>query len=261
MLRALLTGERDPAVLADLSRNQLRNKIPDLVKALEGRFTPHHKLLIEIIFDHIEYLERMIGRLDAEIDALFHEPPPPDPDRAPHPNEPCDTTTPAPTPFEIARDRLDTIPGVAKRAAEVIIAEIGIDMSHFPTAGHLASWAGMCPGNNVTGGKSRSGTTTKGDPWLRDVLVQCAHATSRTKGTYLSAQFWRLTKRIGKKKAAVAVGHSILVAAWHMLHDGVDYQDLGDDWFQRKVDDDHRKDRAIRELHDLGYRVTLDKAS
>lgn len=242
MLKALLAGERDPEVLAELAKGTLRRKIPELQQALRGRFGDHHAVLIGIILDHIEHLETAIAALDARVDELMDRPDPDDDGGG----------------FARARDHLDTIPGVAKRAAEVIVAEIGVDMSRFPTAGHLASWAGMCPGNNITGGKSRSGATTKGNVWLRDVLVQCAWSAARTKDTYLSAQFWRLARRIGKKKAAMAVGHSILVAAWHMLTDDVDYADLGADWFARKVNDDHRRDQAIRNLHDLGYRVTLE---
>lgn len=249
MLRALLAGERDPAVLADLAKGTLRRKIPELQKALRGRFAGHHAMMIGIILDHIEHLEAAIATLDGQVDTIMGEGVPPGSDE--------DVVAP----FVRARDRLDTIPGVGKRAAEVIIAEIGIDMTRFPTAGHLASWAGMCPGNNVTGGKARSGRTTKGDVWLRDVLVQCAWSASRCRDTYLAAQFWRLARRIGKKKAAIAVGHSILVASWHMLTDDVDYTDLGGDWFARKANDDHRRDQAIRSLHDLGYRVTLDKVA
>ena len=249
MLRALLAGERDPEVLADLAKGTLRRKIPELQRALRGRFGEHHGILIGIILDHIEHLEAAIAALDAQIDAVIDEP---------EPEQGGETTT---VPFGRARDRLDTIPGVGKRAAEVIIAEIGTDMSRFPTAGHLASWAGMCPGNNVTGGKNRSGRTTKGDVWLRDVLVQCAWSAARTRDTYLAAQFWRLSRRIGKKKAAMAVGHSILVASWHILTHDIDYDDLGADWFARNVNDDHRRDQAIRNLHDLGYRVTLQKVA
>jgi transposase len=248
MLRALLAGERDPIVLAELAKGVLRRKIPQLQKALRGRFGDHHATLIGIILDHVEHLEAAIAALDRQIDTVMDE------------VDPVDTAEVV-APFARARDRLATIPGVGKRAAEVIIAEIGIDMSQFPTAGHLASWAGMCPGNNVTGGKQRSGRTRKGDVWLRDVLTQCAWSAARTRDTYLAAQFWRLARRIGKKKAAMAVGHSILVAAWHMLTDDIDYHDLGADWFARHVNDDHRRDQAIRNLHDLGYRVTLERAA
>ena len=166
-----------------------------------------------------------------------------------------------PGPFREARDHLDTITGVGKRAAECIIAEIGVDMSRFPTAGHLASWAGMAPGNNITGGKRRSGKTTKGDVWLADILTQCAWSAARSRDTYLSAQYWRLARRIGKKKAAVAVGHSILVICWHLLTNNSDYDDLGGDYFTRRANTDRQRDQLIQQLHDLGYQVTLKKAA
>jgi transposase len=159
--------------------------------------------------------------------------------------------------FAEARDRLDTIIGVGKRAAECIVAEIGVDMGVFPTPAHLASWAGCCPGNNVTGGKRRSGKPTKGDRWLGEILVECAWAAARSRDTYLSAQFWRLSRRIGKKKAAVAVGHSILVVAWHLLRHNCDYNDLGGDYFLRRDADRHRQ-RLVSQLLALGYYVTLE---
>ncbi len=242
MLNALVAGERDPVVLAELARGVLRKKIPELREALRGRFRPHHALLIGMCLDHATYIEAAVAKLDAQVDALF----------ASNPSEDD-------VPFERARDHLDTIPGVAKRAAECIIAEIGLDMTRFPTAGHLASWAGMAPGNNITGGKRRSGTTTKGDVWLKDILVQCAWSASRSRDTYLNAQFWRLARRIGKKKAAVAVGHSILCICWHLLANDCDYADLGGDYFTRRANPDRQRDRLISQLHDLGYRVTLDK--
>ena len=192
MLRALLAGERDPKVLAELARGRLRNKLPALREALRGRFSAHHALLVRLALDHVGQLERSITALDAEVDRVI-------------------------APFAQARDRLDTITGVGKRAAECIIAEIGVDMGVFPTAAHLASWAGRCPGNNVTGGKRRSGRPTKGNRWLGEVLTECAWAAARSRDTYLAAQFWRLARRIGKKKAAIAVGHSILVIAWYLL--------------------------------------------
>jgi transposase len=232
MLRALIDGERDPEVLAELARGVLRKKIPMLREALRGRFNAHHATLLRITLDHLEHLEASIAQLDGEVDRVM-------------------------VPFAEARDRLATIPGVAKRAAESIIAEIGVDMTRFPTAAHLASWAGMSPGNNITGGKRRSGTTTKGDRWLREMLNQCASAASHTRDTYLAAQYWRLARRIGKKKAAVAVGHSILVICWHLLNDNRDYEDLGGDWFVRRTDTDKRRDYLIRQLQDLGYGVAL----
>ncbi len=169
-------------------------------------------------------------------------------------------TSEAGVPFARARDRLDTITGVGKRAAECIIAEIGADMTRFSTAAHLASWAGACPGNNITGGKRGSGKTTHGDVWLLDILTQCAWAAARTRDTYLSAQFWRLARRIGKKKAAIAVAHSILVICWHLLTDDRDYDDLGGDYFTRR-NPDRQRDRLIARLQGLGYRVTLDKVA
>jgi len=241
MLAALVTGERDPHVLADLAKGTLRRKIPALRQALRGRFTEHHAVLIGLSLEHTAHLEQAIARLDERVDAVF----------AAHTSE-------GGAPFTRARDRLDTITGVGKRAAETIIAEIGVDMTRFPTAAHLASWAGVCPGNNITGGKRGSGKTTAGDVWLLEVLTQCAWAAARTRDTYLSAQFWRLARRIGKKKAAVAVAHSILVICWHLLHDDCDYHDLGGDYFTRR-NQDRQRDRLINQLHNLGYRVTLDR--
>src|SRR5512132_1225458 len=232
MLRALLAGERDPKVLAELTRGRLRNRLPELREALRGRFGAHHALLVRLALDHVEQLERSITELDVAVDRAI-------------------------APFARARDRLDTITGVGKRAAECIIAEIGVDMSVFPTAAHLASWAGRCPGNNRTGGKRRSGRPTRGNRWLGEVLIECAWAAARSRDTYLSAQYWRLARRIGKKKAAVAVGHSILVIAWHLLTNNCDYQDLGGDYFVRR-DTQRQRQRAVAQLQALGYRVTLE---
>jgi transposase len=244
MLRALVGGERDPDVLADLARGVLRKKLPELRQALRGRFRDHHALLIGLCLDHLGHLETAAATLDTHIDALF-----------------AANTSEAGVPFERARDRLDTITGVGKRAAETIIAEIGVDMSRFPTAGHLASWAGMAPGTNITGGKRHSGKPTKGNAWLRDILTQCAWSAARTRDTYLSAQFWRLARRIGRKKAAIAVGHSILVIAWHLLTEDCDYDDLGGDYFHRRANPDRHRDHLIEQLHQLGYIVTLKKTA
>ncbi len=232
MLAALVGGERDPEVLAELARGRLRTKLPQLRQALRGRFSDHHALLMGLSLAHLEHLEGAIAALDTEVDQVI-------------------------SPFARARDQLDTITGVGKRAAETIIAEIGVDMAVFPTAGHLASWAGRCPGNNVTGGKRRSGRPTKGNRWLGEVLIECAWAAARSRDTYLAAQYWRLARRIGKKKAAMAVGHSILVIAWHLLANDCDYQDLGGDFFVRR-DADRARQRAVAQLQALGYQVTLE---
>jgi transposase len=235
MLTALVNGERDPQVLAELAKGRLRRKLGQLRQALHGRFSAHHALLVRLSLEHLDHLEHSISVLDTSVDDLI-------------------------APFAQARNRLDTITGVGKRAAECIIAEIGVDMTQFPTAGHLASWAGCCPGNNITGGKRHSGTTRKGNIWLADILTECAWATARTRGTYLSAQFWRLSRRIGKKKAAIAVGHSILVIAWHLLRYQCTYHDLGNDYFAQR-DANRTRQRAISQLHALGYRVTLEPAA
>jgi len=232
MLHALVDGQRDPEVLADMSKASLRKKIPQLKEAMRGRFDSHHALMIRIALEHLEHLEASIAALDDAVDQVM-------------------------VPFAEARDRLDTITGVGQRAAECIIAEIGVDMTRFPTAAHLASWAGLCPGNNITGGKRHSGKTNQGNRWLGEILNQCAQSASQTRNTYLAAQYWRLAKRIGKKKATVAVSHSILVICWHLLTDNCDYDDLGGDWFVRRTDTTKRRDHLIRQLQDLGYGVTL----
>lgn len=236
MLAALVAGERDPEVLAQLAKGVLRKKIPELREALRGRFREHHALLIGLCLDHTAHLEEAIVKLDARVQAVM-------------------------APFAEARDHLDTITGVGKRAAECIIAEIGVDMGVFPTAGHLSSWAGMAPGNNITGGKRRSGKTNKGNLWLADILTQCAWAAARSRDTYLSAQYWRLARRIGKKKAAVAVGHSILCVCWHLLTNNADYDDLGGNYFARRGNTARHQDRLVLQLQELGYQVTLKKVA
>jgi transposase len=200
MIRALIDGQDDPAKLAELARRRLRGKIPELKQALHGRITEHHRFLLRMHLEQIESLEGLIARYDARI----HE---------------------AMAPFAEAAQRLRGIPGVGEQAAEVIVAELGADMTPFPTAGHLSSWAGLCPGNDQTAGKRRSGKTTKGSQWLRTTLVQVAWAASRTKETIFSACYQRWAKRLGRKKALVAVAHKILVVIWHLLKDRTDYRE------------------------------------
>lgn len=234
MLRALVEGTRDPEVLAELARGQLRRKIPQLKEALAGRFGPHHALLVGTVLSKLEFLEEVIAHLSEEISEVI-------------------------APFEPEVELLRTIPGVDRRSAEQIVAEIGVEMGRFGSSARLASWAGMCPGNDESAGKHRSGRTRKGSKWLRTTLIECARAAARSKGTYLSAQHARLKGRRGSKKAAVAVGHSILVAAYHILDRGVPYQDLGADYFLRRHDPERHAARLVRQLQAIGYRVTLEE--
>jgi transposase len=163
-------------------------------------------------------------------------------------------------PFQTIADHLDTIPGVNQRVAQIIIAEIGVDMVRFPTAAHLASWAGVCPGNNESAGKHHGGRTRKGDSWLRAALGEAAAAGVGTKNSYLQAQYRRLAGRRGKKRALLAVGHTILVAAWHMISNEVDYQDLGPEHFVRRIDPVRQTRRLVTQLNQLGYQVQLNPA-
>lgn len=237
MIEALCAGEHDPDVLAEMALTRLRRRLPELRHALIGRFDDHHARMCQAHLARVRDLEDGLARLDQQISEAIE-------------------------PFAHHRDRLCTIPGVAAITAATIIAEIGVDMTRFPTAGHLASWAGMCPGNNESAGKHHSGRTRPGDKWLRAALTQAAWAAARSKhDTYLRAQFWRIARRRGKNKAAIAVGHSILIAAFHIIRDEVDYRDLGGDWFARRHDEDARRRWLIRQLEALGHEVTLTTAN
>jgi transposase len=231
MLDALISGTHDPEVLAELAKGRLRAKLPALREALNGRFTPNHALIVA----HVDFLDESIATLSVQVDEVI-------------------------APFADKVALLDTIPGVDKRTAELLIAEIGPDMSRFPTHRHLASWAGMCPGQNESAGKSKSGKTRHGSKWLRGGLTESAKPAARTKNTYLSAQYQRLRGRRGHQKATIAVCHSILVAAWHMLSQNVPYQDLGDDYFIRRNAEhaDRYRNRLIHQLERLGNKVTLE---
>ncbi len=233
MLRALIAGERDPERLAALARGSLRRKIDQLVPALTGRFLASHGFLLTQLLDHIEYLDRQIATVSAEVARL------------------CG-------PFEEAMALLQMIPGVGRATTEVLVAEIGVDMSRFPTAAHLASWAGVCPGNNESAGKRRTGRTRKGNRWLRAALCEAGWAASRAKGTYLQSQFRRLAfaKAKGGKKAAIAVAHSILIAVWHILTHRVPYRDLGPAHLAQP-EPERAKRVLVRKLEQLGYHVTL----
>jgi transposase len=231
MLAALLGGEEDPAVLAELARGKLRAKLPALRQALEGRVRPYHRALLGELLGHIAYLDEAIGRLHDQI--------------APHL-----------APFAAAVELLQTIPGVSATAAAAIIAEIGVDASRFPSHKHLASWAGVCPGNRQSGGKRLSGKPTKGNVWLRAVLGEVAWAAARSRDTYLRAQFERLARRRGRMKAIVAVAHAILVIIYHLLRTGQPYAELGAAYFDT-LDTTRLAHHHLHRLSQLGYEVTL----
>jgi transposase len=201
MLAALIEGRDDPAELAGLARGKLRGKAPALRQALRGLVTDHHRFLLRTLLRQVDQLEALIAEYGGRIEVVL-------------------------SPFVEAAARLETIPGLGSRAAEVIVAEIGTDMAAFPTAGHLASWAGLCPGNNESAGKRRTGKTTKGSQWLRTTLVQVAWAASHTKETIFSATYRKWAKRLGKKKALVALGHKILVVIYKLLKEKTDYREL-----------------------------------
>ena len=233
MLEALVAGETDTEQLAGLAKGRLKDKHGQLVQALSGRLKPHQSFLIAEHLAQIDYLEGAIERLSHQIEERLR-------------------------PFEQELGWLDTIPGVNRRTAEVLWAETGGDMGRFATARHLASWAGMCPGNNESAGKRRTGRTRKGSPWLRHCLVEAAHGAAHTKNKYLSSQYHRLAARRGKKKAQVAVGHSILVIAYHLLTRQQAYSDLGANYFDER-DRQAVAKRCLNRLQKLGYQVTLEK--
>jgi transposase len=211
---------------------RLRPKRTALERALAGQFGPHQRFLLGEQLCHIDALDEMLERINAEVTERLR-------------------------PEQEAIERLDGVPGIGRRLAEILVAEVGTDMSHFPTAGHLASWAGMCPGNNQSGGKRLNSKARQGNRWLKTALVEAAQAAGRTRGTYLGAQFRRLAARMGRKKAAIAVGHSILVCVWHLLHDGTTYQDLGGGYFDER-DRLRIEQRLVQRLQRLGYRVALE---
>lgn len=235
MLEGLIAGEQDPAALADLARRRLRIKIPALTEALAGRFTEHHAFLARVHLDLIYQHTAAIDRLTERIEALIQ-------------------------PYQGFRDLVCSIPGISTLIADVIIAETGADMAVFPTAKHLASWAGTTPGSNESAGRVKSAKTRPGNPYLQGALGTAAMCAAQNPKTYLGARYRRIASRRGPQRANVAVQHSILTAIWHMATSGTYYEDPGADYYTR-LNPERTRTRAVRQLEAMGYRVTLDSAS
>jgi len=252
MIEALIAGERDPRVLAELAKGRLRVKRAALIEALTGRFDGHHAELAELLLAQIDGLTGQIERLDERIEQLIADLP-----AAQAPAQPGDDDAPGTPPRYLAAvDRLDEITGVGRHAAQVIIAELGLSMAIFPTAGHLVSWAKLCPRAIQSGARSRHGKTGKGDSYLKAVLGEAAIAASRT-NTFLGARYRRLVKRVGKARALVAIARSILVIVWHLLADPtLRYTDLGPAFFDQHLHAQRRTRNHVRQLEALGYRPT-----
>jgi len=231
MIRSLIQGDKDPEAMADLARKQLRDKIPDLCRALEGHVTDHHRFILSELMNHLEYLEGQIERFSRRIEEISG-------------------------PFEEALREITLLPGFEQRSAENVVAEIGTQMAPFPSAEHLSSWAGMSPGSNESAGKNKSGRTNKGSRWLRTALTQAAWAASRKKGSYFQAQYRRLAGRRGKKRALIAVGHSLLVVIYHVLKTHTAYKDLGENYFDN-LNSKRLVPYLVKRLQNIGYEVNL----
>ncbi len=231
MLMALAGGSTDPALLGDLARGQLRKKLPQLRQALTGRFGPHHRFMVRRLLADIDYVEEASAELSRRIEELL-------------------------SPFAQAVERLISIPGLQRRTAEVMLAEIGTNMSQFPSAAHLSSWAGMCPGNHESAGKRRSGKTRRGNRWIRTALVEAGGAAGRTKRTALGARYRRLRGHVAHGRAALAVGRNILEIAYHLLSEQTIYRELGIEYFDRYLAE-RLKGRSFTQLQRLGSQVTL----
>lgn len=234
MIRALIEGKLEPAAMAQLARYRMRSKIPQLTQALRGGVNEHHRFMLKMQMEQVEHLERQIASLDQRIEAVM-------------------------SPLERqAVQTLDEIPGFDKRSAQNTVAEIGTDMNRFPTAAHLASWAGLCPGNNHSAGKRKSGRMTDGNRFLKATLSQCAWAASRKKDSYFAAQHRRIGSRRGLKRATMAVAHSQLCICWELLKHGKPYTDLGRDYFEKR-DENRLASQMVKRLEKLGYDVTLQR--
>ena len=231
ILAHLVAGQTDPALLAELAKGQLRKKQEALEKALAGTVKDHHRFMLVQHLSHIDYLDEAIERLDQEIQAKIR-------------------------PFEAAVAVWDSLPGIGTRLAQIIVAEVGADLKPFEDAPHLASWAGMCPGNNQSAGKRRQGKTRKGSKWLRRALVEAAHGAARTQQSYFKALYHRVASRRGKQRAAIAVGHALLVTGYYLITRQQSYQDLGNAYFDQR-NRDAVKRRAVRKLEQLGFQVQL----
>jgi transposase len=238
MLRALAAGETNPDKMSSMARGRMKRKQGELKRALSGQLTEAQRWVLSELLDQYDRVKEAISKVEQKI---------------------REEIAAAPDPFVSEAVKLmDTIPGVGETIAQILAAEIGVEMSHFPSDKNLSSWAGMCPGNNESAGKRKSGKTTKGSRYLRTALVEAAWAASRTKNTYLSAQYRRFVKRMGKKKALVAVGHSILVIAYHLLNNKRTYQELGGDYFDKRYAE-KRRTRLIKQLQSLGLKVTIEE--
>jgi len=258
MMEALIEGQADPETMAELAKGRLRKKIPELQKALTGLVDDHHRFLLSQHLAHIDFLDEQLGAINEEIglriERMSQKATSSDDNASDEDGKGSEEQS---LTWDEAVEMMDSAPGIDKRMAEMVLAEIGIDMNQFPSANHLAAWAGLAPGNNQSGGKRYSGRTKKGNKVLRGLLVQAAWAAVRKKDTYLSALYKRLAARRGKKRAIVAVARSLLVSIYYMLKRRQPYQDLGSDYFDQRRKE-AKADYLMRQLRRLGYEVKLE---